>query len=69
MDERTIERLMKSDFSVGTDGFRNELLNQCLEAIESDMREIPDSTLELLSAAGAPSTMVNLGSLGNNKLR
>lgn len=65
MDERNfeqkLERLLKQDFSAGTEEFRDSLLLRCVEELDSsehdhDERfhafEIPDDDLELLSAAG-----------------
>ena len=58
MDEREfeqmIERLMKLDFSIGTEAFRDDLLSRCLAVLASDgeCREVDDAELELLAAAG-----------------
>ena len=55
MNEKKLEQLMQSDFSVGTEAFRDALLERCLSVLNSD-EGIPlsESELELLSAAGDP---------------
>ena len=52
--EQIIERLMKLDFSIGTEAFREELLSRCLAVLNAGdgCREVDDSELELLAAAG-----------------
>ena len=52
--ERYLERLMKQDFSKGTEAFRDELLARCLAVLKSDDGAMPldDSDIELLAAAG-----------------
>ena len=53
--ERLLERLMKQDFSVGTEAFRDALLERCLAVLDSgeEVACLDDETLEMLSAAGS----------------
>lgn len=64
--ERMLERLVKQDFSAGTEAFRDALLERCLSVLdaESDGTVIPDADLDLLAAAGDDS-MWNRAKLGN----
>ena len=52
--EQMLERLMKQDFSAGTETFRDALLERCLAVLDADDEGIclDDSDLELLAAAG-----------------
>ena len=59
--EKMLERLLKQDYSVGTEAFRDALLSRCLEELneaesdngeEHDVVVLSDDELELLSAAG-----------------
>ena len=62
--ERMIERLMKSDFSAGTDAFREDLLARCLDVLGADddqCAEVDDSDLEMLAAAGVPGAIGRIG--------
>ena len=54
MDEKDIERLLKQDFSLGTEAFRDSLLARCLDVLDSESpsRELHEPELGLLSAAG-----------------
>lgn len=56
--ERMIGRLMKQDLSAGTEAFREELLGRCLDVLDADdveeCREVSDSDLDMLAAAGLP---------------
>ena len=52
MDEKELERLLKLDLSVGTEAFRDELLARCLSELHDHGRELDDSELEMLAAAG-----------------
>ena len=69
MDDRRFEqmlsRLLRADFSAGTEAFRDELLARCLAILDADVRdeaagsesgcrvvELDDADLELLAAAG-----------------
>lgn len=54
--EQMLGRLMKQDFSIGTEKFRDALLNRCLAALDDDdeVSELDDSDLEFLAAAGNP---------------
>ncbi len=56
--EQLVKRLMKLDFSKGTEAFRDALLERCLTVL--DAREngsrLDDADLELLSAAGDDAT-------------
>ena len=55
MNEKKLERLFQSDLSLGTDAFRDALLERCLEVIRSDEGSpISESELDLLAAAGDP---------------
>ena len=63
MNEREFEemfaKLMKQDFSVGTEKFREELLQRCLQILDQDEGvELDDSELEMLAAAGDPTGFV-----------
>ena len=53
--EQTLVRLMNVDFAAGTEAFRDALLERCLIVLDADDEgaRIDDSTMELLSAAGA----------------
>ena len=54
--EELLKNLFNQDFSAGTETFRNTLLERCLEELDSedasDSRELTDSSLEYLAAAG-----------------
>lgn len=56
VDDRTFDkmlnRLMKQDFSVGTDAFRDDLLERCKDMLGTDGSRIDDSDLDMLAAAG-----------------
>ena len=56
MGDMNIEGLLKYDFSIGTQRFRDSLLERCISVIEahSSSTVLDDSTLSLLSAAGDP---------------
>ena len=51
---------MGQDFSMGTEAFREALLERCLDELDADVDEseecadIDDAQLELLAAAGDP---------------
>ena len=66
MDDREFEErldgLFSQDFSEGTEGFRDALLEQCLAVLDADggEAELDDGALELLAAAGDAS-MLNAG--------
>ena len=53
--EQVLGRLLNQDLSVGTEEFRDALLERCLIVLDADDEGacIDDSTMELLSAAGA----------------
>lgn len=56
--EQQLEKLLSQDLSVGTEAFRDNLLERCLGVLDSDEgMEIDDSALELLAAAGDFSSM------------
>lgn len=56
--ERELTRLMRLDFSAGTETFRDTLLARCLEILRAtEGAEIPDEVLDLLAAAGDSSTI------------
>lgn len=78
MDEREfeqmVERLMKLDFSVGTEAFRDRLLARCLAALREgfELRELTNNELDLLAAAGegfvlGEAGMDSRGIIGDNK--
>ena len=69
MDEWKIEHLMKCDFSVGTEKFRDELLNRCLDELEPGVVELSYSDLDLVSAAGDPTMMETMDRLGDNTIQ
>ncbi|MBR0404854.1 MAG: hypothetical protein IJI68_06580 [Eggerthellaceae bacterium] len=52
--ESMIEQLMKLDFSIGTETFRDNLLASCLAVLNmgDECMVVPDEELELLAAAG-----------------
>ena len=53
--ESKIERLMKQDFSAGTEAFREDLLSRCLAVLNVDEGSvISDEDLDMLAAAGNP---------------
>lgn len=54
--EQLLEKLLKQDFSEGTEAFRDALLERCLEGLDSDERviELSDYELDLVAAAGDP---------------
>ena len=66
--EEMVERLMKKDYSVGTEAFRDKLLQQCLDVLceEDDAMLIEDQDLELLAAAGSPFLTPSEGSNSNS---
>lgn len=57
--DQTLERLMKQDFSAGTEAFRDTLLERCLSVLDEDDegRCLDDAELDMLAAAG--DTFVN----------
>lgn len=57
--EQMIEKLLKQDFSSGTEAFRDALLARCLDELDADIREsdLSDEELEMLAAAGNLSAM------------
>ena len=57
MDDRELDtllgRLMKQDFSVGTDAFREDLLERCKAVLNEDEGTVlDDADLDMLAAAG-----------------
>lgn len=56
MEERRIIRILKADYSAGTETFRDALLQRCLKVLGRNSRTevsvLEDDELELLSAAG-----------------
>lgn len=60
--EEMLSRELRRDLSVGTETFRDELLARCLNELNTgtggDVIELKDSELELFSAAGDPSALV-----------
>ena len=59
MDEKDIERLLRQNLSIGSEGFRDALLRRCLDLLGSSepnssnrICEVLDEDLELLAAAG-----------------
>ena len=60
--EQMLGRLMKQDFSIGTEKFRDALLERCLVVLDDDkeVAELDDSALELLAAAGDSDMGANL---------
>ena len=61
--EQTLRRVLKADFSAGTERFRYALLTRCLDVLDEDdgeCAELDDDVLELLSAAGDSSSYVQL---------
>ena len=72
--EQTLERLMKLDFSVGTEEFRDDLLSRCLDVLGEDdeCAVLDDDVLDLLAAAGDRYAFDNVGMdsrgrIGDNK--
>ena len=72
--EQMLGRLMKQDFSIGTEKFRDALLERCLAVLDNDeeVAELDDSVLELLAAAGESDvggylTVEPQGVFGNNE--
>ena len=54
MLDQMIERLMKQDFSAGTEEFRDGLLERCLAVLDAGNEGAPldDEALDMLAAAG-----------------
>ena len=54
--EELLKSLLNQDFSADTETFRDTLLERCLEELDSEdtsePRELTDSNLEYLAAAG-----------------
>ena len=68
MTEQEIIRILSQDRSVGTEAFRDELLARCLEVLDSEsVYEVSDDELELLAAAGDPTTTCPQAFNGENK--
>ena len=76
MDEQKFEgmlqQLLAQDLSAGTETFRDELLARCLDLLGTDdaavhdmadAYELADSDLELLAAAGDPSSIHSSSSI------
>lgn len=67
--EDKLRQLLKQDFSIGTEAFRDKLLARCLEMLGSDddpvadetfdQRELSDAALDLLAAAGDASMLAS----------
>ena len=71
--EQMLRRIMKVDFSVGSEKFRDALLARCLSVLDDDdeMRLIDIDDLDLIAAAGNPTarflnTFEPDGSVGDN---
>ena len=57
MNTLKIEQLLGQDFSVGTEKFREDLLQRCLVEVDKSTRgrvSLSDEDVEMLAAAGAP---------------
>lgn len=67
MDEERVRQLFRQDLSAGTDAFREELLERCLDALhdEETGREVDDSELDMLAAAGDPFAQLSASSHEN----
>ena len=57
MDDKELEQMLtkvlRHDYSAGTEEFRDSLLQRCLDELRTDGdSEIPDVDLEYLAAAG-----------------
>ena len=52
--DQKLDQLMGQDLSIGTEAFREDLLNRCLAIMGADSSgiELDDGELDLLSAAG-----------------
>ena len=52
--DQKLDQLMGQDLSIGTEAFREDLLNRCLAILGTDSSgiELDDDELDLLSAAG-----------------
>lgn len=57
--EQMLGRVMKQDFSAGTETFRETLLKRCLNVLDGDdeCSFIDDADLDLLAAAGDITTL------------
>ena len=75
--ENMVNRLFKLDFSAGTEDFRENLLSRCLDTLGTDdvpesdstaCRELTDSELDLLAAAGDAYLPINTSLFGDNKI-
>ena len=58
MNTQKIEQLLGRDYSVGTEAFREDLLQQCFAVIEQENSgrvALDDDDLDMLAAAGTPS--------------
>lgn len=73
MDEREFEdmlrRVLQQDFSAGTEGFRDALLDRCLAELDAGGRviELDDGDLEMLAAAGEALPVEARRTLGDNE--
>ena len=63
MDDAAIARALTHDFSVGTEALREDMLQRCLAVLDmaedddtASPRELDDSALDMLAAAGTPFT-------------
>ena len=55
MNEMEMSRLLRHDFSVGTESFRDNLLKRCLSELNSagsSRQALSDEDLEFVNAAG-----------------
>ena len=68
MNEKELERLLKQNYSEGTEAFRDDLLKRCLSLLGSNNGEIDDDALDSLAAAGDPAHSVQNAHLENLKL-
>lgn len=74
--EDKLRQLLKQDFSIGTEEFRDKLLARCLEMLDSDgsaaddaldCRDLSDDDLDLLAAAGDISTLASARPFEDNE--
>ena len=66
--EQTVDRLLNQDLSSGTEEFRDNLLQRCLDVLGCDESEafLDDADLDLIAAAGDPFRNYSEGKSGDD---
>lgn len=58
MNEQEVTRILQLDLSIGTEAFRDALLQRCLAVLDTkEVASLDDDELDLLAAAGNPADL------------